>query len=206
VGGLRSGLMPSTQPARSGHSAHGHRTWLHVLPEDPDFVPEPGQMEAAAELLTACHLAVSGPDPGVLAPGPAFADLLLGRRLIPLAGAVRGEVRIDAGVLRCYPDPGPEGFETDPPRSYRATCPACGVQLEFFKLRFPEPDPMVASCTGCSLSLDVSALEWSPRLPVARSEVTFGDLDGRPSLRETEFFAKLQKLWATPLWEVLVTL
>jgi hypothetical protein len=36
--------------------------------------------------------------------------------------------------------------------------------------------------------------------------VTFGDLDGRPSLRETDFFGELEKLWATSLWEVHVTL
>jgi len=179
---------------------------LHLIPEDPDFVPEPGQMVAAGELLRACHLAVAGPDPGALAPGPAFAKLLLGRGLIPLAGAMRGEVRLDAGVLRCYPDPGPDGFETDPPQPYQATCPGCGVQLEFFKLRFPEPDPMVAGCPQCGLSLDVSTLAWSPRLPVARAEVTFGDLDGRPSLRGTDFFEELEKLWSTPLWEAHVTL
>lgn len=147
-----------------------------------------------------------GPDPGVLAPGPAFAELLLVGRSIPLAGAIRGEVRLDVGVLRCYPDPGPEGFETEPPQPYQATCPGCGVQLEFFKLRFPEPAPMVADCPQCGISLDVSTLRWSPRLPVARAEVTFGDLDGRPSLRQTGFFGELEKLWATPLWEVHVTL
>jgi hypothetical protein len=198
--------MSSAQYSRSAHSAHGHRTWLHLIPEDRDFVPKPEQMEDTGKLLAASHLALSGPDSDVLAPGPAFAELLLGRGLIPLAGATRGEVRFDAGVLRCYPDPGPEGFETDPPRPYQATCPGCGVQVEFFKLRFPEPDPMVADCPRCGLSLDVSTLEWSPRLPVARAEVTFGDLDGRPSLRETAFFENLQKLWATPVWEVHVTL
>jgi len=198
--------MTSSQPTGSAHNPHGHRTWLHLLPEDPEFVPAPGEIEAAEKLLAACDLGVRGPEPGVLAPGPAFADLLLSRRLIPMAGPVRGEVRLEAGVLRCYPDPGPEGFDTDPPQPYQASCPGCGVLLEFFKLRFPTPDPMAAVCPRCALSLDVSALPWSPRLPVARTEVTFGDLDGRPSLRGTAFFAELEKLWATPLCEVYVTL
>lgn len=157
-------------------------------------------------LLATSHLAVPGADQSVLTPGPAFAALLLARGLIPMAGAIRGEVRLDAGVLRCYPDPGPEGFETDPPQPYQANCPGCAAELEFFKLRFPEPDPMVADCPRCGLCLDVSMLTWSPRLPVARAEVTFGDLDGRPSLRETDFFGELEKLWATSLWEVHVTL
>lgn len=198
--------MPSSHATGSAHNPHGHRTWLHLLPEDPDFVPAPDQIEATENLLAACGLAVRGPEPGVLTPGPAFADLLLGRRLIPMAGAVRGEVRLEAGVLRCYPDPGPEGFQTDLPQPYQASCPRCGVLLEFFKLRFPTPDPMAAICPQCDLSLDVSALMWSPRLPVARAEVTFGDLDGRPSLRGTDFFVELEKLWATPLCEVHVTL
>jgi hypothetical protein len=177
-----------------------------VIPQNPDFVPAPAQMEATLELLAACHLAVRSPEPGLLAPGPAFAQLLLTRGLIPMAGVTRGEVRLEAGVLRCYPDPGPQGFETDPPQPYQANCPGCGVLLDFFTLRFPEPDPMLAVCPGCGRSLDISTIAWSPRLPVARTELTFGDLDGRPSLRGTEFFAQLEKLWATLLCEVHVTL
>ncbi|MFZ0168575.1 MAG: hypothetical protein WAL64_04015 [Candidatus Dormiibacterota bacterium] len=198
--------MTSSHSTGSAHNSHGHRTWLHLLPEDPDFLPAPGQIQATERLLVACELAVAGPETGVLAPGPAFAELLLNRRLIPMAGAPRGVVRLEAGVLRCYPDPGPEGFDTNPPQPYQASCPGCGVLLEFFKLRFPTPDPMAAVCPRCALALDVSALPWSPRLPVARAEVTFGDLDGRPSLRGTAFFVELEKLWATPLCEAYVTL
>ncbi|MGA8207328.1 MAG: hypothetical protein WB801_05095 [Candidatus Dormiibacterota bacterium] len=198
--------MPSRLATGVAQHPHGHRTWLHLLPEDPEFVPAPAQIEATENLLATFGLAVRGPEQGVLTPGPAFADLLLGRRSIPIAGAVRGEVRLEAGVLRCYPDPGSHGFETNPPQSYQASCPGCGVLLEFFKLRFPTPDPMAAVCPRCDFSLDVSALVWSPRLPVARAEVTFGDLDGRPSLRGTDFFGELEKLWATRLCEVHVTL
>jgi hypothetical protein len=123
-----------------------------------------------------------------------------------MAGSSRGEVRLEAGVLRCYPDPGPEGFDTEPLHSYREACPSCGAELEFFGLRFPTPDPMQAACPGCGEALDVSSLGWSPALPVARAELTFGDLAGRPSLQGTDFFKRLELAWETPLREVHVTL
>ena len=193
-------------PTASGRGAHGHRTWLHLLPRDQSFVPAPGQLEAAAELLIATRLAIRARGQDLLLPGPAFAQLLLHRGVLPLAGQIRGEVRLEAGVLRCYPDPGPEGFSTDPPQRYASDCPQCGNPLEFFRLRFPLPDPMQAVCPSCDAPLDISTLAWSPPVPVARAELTFGDLDGRPSLRDTPFFTELEKLWATPVHEVHVTL
>jgi hypothetical protein len=123
-----------------------------------------------------------------------------------MAGPVRGEVRLEAGVLRCYPDPGPDGFDTDPPRGYESDCPSCGDRLEFFRLRFPDPDPMRAACPRCAVSFDISARTWAPRLPVARAELTFGDLEGRPTLRASELFGQLERLWGTVLIEAHVTL
>lgn len=196
-------LHPAPGPA---HAGHGHRTWLHLLPEDPTFVPAAEQLAATEELLVDCGLAIRGTEPDLLLPGPAFSHLLGPPGQLPMAGPVRGEVRLEAGVLRCYPDPGPEGFDTDPPHSYRIDCPSCGVQLEFFRLRFPNPDPMQAACPGCATDFDISALPWVPQLPTARAELTFGDLQGRPSLRHSPFFDQLQRLWGTPLTEVHVTL
>lgn len=198
--------MPSNLAIGSGHGAHGHRTWLHLLSVDPTLVPSPEQLEATSNLLVECGLATLGPEPDILLPGPAFARLLHPPGQLPMAGPVRGEVRLEVGVLRCYPDPGPEGFETDPPPSYRAACPTCGLSLEFFLLRFPHPDPMLAACPTCAGEFDISSLPWSPRLPVARAELTFGDLEGRPSLRTSDFFSRLESLWQTPLTEVYVTL
>jgi hypothetical protein len=197
--------MPRPLQTGSGHS-HGHRTWLHLLSQDPDFVPGPAQLAATEALLVDSELATRGPQPDILVPGPAFGRLLLSQGKLPMVGLVRGEVRLEAGVLRCYPDPGPEGFDTDPPRPYRADCPNCRAPLEFFRLRFPDPDPMQAVCPACGTAFDISSLPWSPRLPVARVELTFGALDGRPSLRATEFFGQLERLWATALDEVHVTL
>lgn len=198
--------MPSPSPAASGHGVHGHQTWLHLLPRDAEFVPAPAQLAATEELLLASELAVRDPQSDLLLPGPAFARLLLSPRRLPLLGRVRGQVRLEAGVLRCYPDPGPEGFATDPPQSYAANCPHCGAPLEFFRLRFPLPDPMQAACPACPGTLDISRLAWSPSLAVARTELTLGDLDGRPSLRDTPFFAELERCWATSVREVHVTL
>lgn len=205
-GRYHPGEMLPAPPPGSGHGGHGHRTWLHLLPQDPNFVPGPSQLEAAAELLVEIGLAARGPDPDSLRPGPTFAQLLLVPGKLPMAGPIRGEVRLEAGVLRCYPDPGPEGFDTDPLRTYTTDCPECGVPLEFFRLRFPYLDPMRAACPACPADVDISALPWSPRLPVARTELTFGDLEGRPSLRGSEFFGQLESLWATSLSETHVTL
>jgi len=192
--------------AEPSHAPHGHRTWLHLLPQDPEHVPDLQELQAAVELLAEMQLAILDPETGLLLPGPAFARLLTSGRLVPLAGAARGEVRLEAGVLRCYPDPGPEGFDTKPLHGYRADCPGCGVELEFFALSFPTPDPMQAVCPGCGKAADVSSLVWSPTLPVARAELTFGPLAGRPSLRGTELFRRLESAWETPLREVHVTL
>lgn len=198
--------MPTTLATGSGHGSHGHRTWLHLLPQDPEFVPGPEQLEATRGLLLKSGLATRGPEPDVLLPGPAFSRLLLTPGQLPMAGPGRGEVRLEVGVLRCYPDPGPEGFDTDPPPSYRVDCPRCGVPLEFFRLRFPDPDPMRAACPTCAADFDISTLPWSPRLPVARAELTFGDLEGRPSLRNSDFFSQLESLWGTAILEAHVTL
>jgi hypothetical protein len=65
---------------------------------------------------------------------------------------------------------------------------------------------MLAACPTCAGEFDISSLPWSPRLPVARAELTFGDLEGRPSLRTSDFFSRLESLWQTPLTEVYVTL
>jgi hypothetical protein len=197
----------STNPVTgSGHGPHGHRTWLHLLSEDAAFVPGPEQVEGTTQLLVECGLATRGSDPDILLPGPAFARLLLAPGKLPMAGPVRGEVRLEVGVLRCYPDPGPDGFDTEPLQSYRAECPSCGAPLEFFRLRFPDPDPMRAACPSCARAFDISTLRWSPQLPVARTELTFGDLEGRPSLRGSGFFGQLEELWGTSLCEVYVTL
>ncbi|HUY09069.1 MAG TPA: hypothetical protein VMW80_06420 [Candidatus Dormibacteraeota bacterium] len=198
--------MPSNLAAGSGQGAHGHRTWLHLLPEDQAFIPGPGQLEATADLLVECGLAARGSESSYLLPGPTFARLLRASGQLPMAGPVRGEVRLEAGVLRCYPDPGPDGFDTDPPRGYQADCPSCGNQLEFFRLRFPHPDPMRAACPVCAESFDISALAWEPRLPVARAELTFGDIEGRPTLRASDFFGQLERLWGAVLVEAHVTL
>jgi len=197
--------MSLNRPENPSHRGHGHRTWLHLLPQDPEFVPSPDQVGATGRLLVDSGLAILGSDPETLLPGPAFAQLLIPGQL-PLAGIARGEVRVESGVLRCYPDPGPEGFDTQPAPSYVAACPSCGTQLEFFRLRFPNPDPMQAACPKCQQELDVAQLSWSPRLPVARAEVTFGDLNGRPSLHTCGFPERLEELWETSVIEVHVTL
>ncbi|MGC1183747.1 MAG: hypothetical protein WBA31_01165 [Candidatus Dormiibacterota bacterium] len=197
--------MSLHRPEPPAHRGHGHRTWLHLLPQSADFVPSPDQVLATGRLLIESGLAILGPDPETLLPGPAFAKLLSPGQL-PLAGVTRGEVRVESGVLRCYPDPGPEGFDTEPPPSYAAACPACNSQLEFFRLRFPEPNPMQSACPTCQHELDVSRLSWSPRLPVARAEVTFGDLEGRPSLRKSGVTDQLAEVWRTTVIEVHVTL
>ncbi len=197
--------MSSNRPASTPHLGHGHRTWLHLLPQDPTFSPSLREMEATARLLLESGLAIPGPEPETLLPGPRFAQLLAPGAL-PMAGAPRGEVRFESGVLRCYPDPGPEGFDTDPLQGYFTKCPGCGSELEFFRLRFPDPDPMHAACPTCTAGIDVSLLSWSPMLPVASAEVTFGDLEGRPSLGKSDFPSRLEEVWRTSVMEVHVTL
>lgn len=123
-----------------------------------------------------------------------------------MAGERRGEVRLEDGVLRCYPDPGPEGFDTDPANVYRARCPRCGRELDFYALRFPSPDPMQGACPNCGGEVAVTSLDWSPELPVARAELTFGDLDGRPSLGGTAFLRELEGVWGGQIREAHVTL
>lgn len=150
-------------------------------------------------------MALPGDEPNEFIPGPAFGRLLAPRSL-PMAGPQRGEVRFESGVLRCYPDPGPQGFDTDPAQRYLAACPACQGELEFFRLRFPNPDPMQAACPSCGGAVDVSHLSWSPVLPVARTELTFGDLEGRPSLRDSELVRRLEAVWGTAIVEAHVTL
>jgi hypothetical protein len=113
---------------------------------------------------------------------------------------------VEAGVWRCYPDPGPEGFDTDPVRSYRANCPACGTEVDFFALRFPFLDPLLGACPGCDAELSLLELSWAPQLPMGRMEITFGDLVGRPSLRPQPVFAELEAAAGTPLREAHVTL
>ncbi|MGH7643678.1 MAG: hypothetical protein ACRENX_11850 [Candidatus Dormibacteria bacterium] len=198
--------MPLSLSVGSGHGGHGHRTWLHLLPGDPTFVPSEVLLQATIQLLFEVGLATAGSEPDALLPGPAFARLLLPPGRLQMAGPGRGEVRLESGVLRCYPDPGPEGFDTEPPQGYRAVCPVCAAALEFFRLRFPDPDPMRASCPSCTAGFDVSQLTWSPRLPAARAELTFGDLEDRPSLRSSAFFGQLKSLWGTPIVEAHVTL
>jgi hypothetical protein len=43
-------------------------------------------------------------------------------------------------------------------------------------------------------------------LPVASAEVTFGDLEGRPSLGKSDFPSRLEEVWRTSVMEVHVTL
>ncbi len=191
---------------RAAHGAVGHRTWLHLLPEDPSQVLSAAQLRDTRDLLQRSGLALPGPEAEVLAPGPAFARLLLPPRRLPLAGQVRGEVRLEAGVLRCYPDPGPLGFDTEPPRSYLGLCPGCAGELNFYRLSFPFPDPMQAACPGCRRAVAVTEVGWSPELPVACSELTFGDLEGRPSLRGSSFLEELALAWGGSPREALVTL
>ncbi|HVC38708.1 MAG TPA: hypothetical protein VNH20_01880 [Candidatus Dormibacteraeota bacterium] len=198
--------MATSPPTADPHPGRAGHTWLHLVPHEPTFIPGESALLATETLLVESGLAVGGDSPGTLLPGPNFARLLLRPGYLPLAGRPRGEVRLEVGVLRCYPDPGPDGFATEPPRSYRAACPDCASTLDFFRLRFPGPDAMTATCDSCLHDFDVSRLHWTPRLPVARTELTFGDLDGRPTLAGSDFLDRLEQLWATPIDEVHVTL
>ena len=187
-------------------------------------MPGPEAVALARSALLESGVAVVPPDGFGLWPGPAFAAVL-GQprsagppagpmRPLPLAagggeavpGRPRGEVRVEAGVLRAYPDPGPLGFHTPEPVAYRALCPGCRAPLEFFSLRFPTGDPMEGGCPRCEAVTAVHRLSWEPPLPFARAEITFGDLDGRPSIAETPLMRRLTAAWSTPLREVHVTL
>jgi hypothetical protein len=199
-------MLEITRPDH-GHGPHPHRSWLHLLAQDPSFQPTEAQLERVRTVLQSSGLAVA--DAGDLFPGPNFASLLGGSggmRPLPMAGRQRGEVRVEAGVWRCYPDPGPEGFDTDPVRSYLAVCPACGTEANFFALRFPFLDPLLGACPGCEAELSLLELSWAPEIPMGRMEITFGDLVGRPSLRPHPVFAELEAAAGTALHEAHVTL
>jgi hypothetical protein len=199
-------MLELTRPDH-GHGPHPHRSWLHLLAKDPGFLPaEPALAEVRA-VLEGCGLAIADSDQ--LIPGPNFTSLLGGggtMRPLQMAGRQRGEVRVEAGVWRCYPDPGPDGFDTEPVRTYLARCPACATEANFFALRFPFIDPLVGACPGCEAELPLLELTWAPELPVGRMEITFGDLEGRPSLRALPVFAQLEAAASTALQEVHVTL
>ncbi len=195
-----------------GHGPHAHRSWLHLLAVDPAFEPFPRALVGVSALLVRHGLAVAGSE-GELLPGPDFARLLSVERFhrsLPVAGAAagrpRGEVRVESGVWRCYPDPGPRGFDSSPLRGYAAPCSRCGIEVEFFALRFPFPDPLLGACPGCGSELPLLQLPWLPALPMGRMEITFGDLEGRPSLRSRPVYWELEEALGTALREVHVTL
>lgn len=199
-----------TGPLRPDHGSgpHPHRSWLHLLSVDPQFLPPAGGLARAREQLLAHRLAVEGGDDG-LHPGPEFARWLTraGPAALPMATSVtRGEVRLEAGVWRCYPDPGPEGFDSDPVTRYLAPCRSCGELLDFFTLRFPYPDPFAISCPQCDAKARVLELHWTPKLAIGRMEITFGDLDCRPSLRQHPVFRQLELALGTTLRETHVSL
>jgi hypothetical protein len=161
----------------------------------------------ARQVLLQAALAAPGPE-GSLLPGPEFSGAL-GTRPggLPLAGAPpRGEVRVESGVLRFYPDPGPDGFDSVPLRSYRTTCPSCGSDLELFSLRFPHADPHTAGCPACGAAVSLLEVTFTPELPRAWMEITFGDLDHRPSLRPHPVFGRLERTLGFRLREVHVSL
>lgn len=191
-----------------GVGPHPHRSWLHLLALEPGFMPSERTLVAVRSALVEAGLAVPAPDGG-LQPGPEFASVL-GASASPaiprLAGPIRGSVTVEAGIWRCYPDPGPQGFQSDPVTAYTAACPSCGGSLNFFLLRFPDPDPYQAVCPHCQGVISVLELHWSPELPKGRFEVTFGDLPTRASLLAHPVFSELQLIVGTPLREVHVTL
>ena len=190
-----------------GLGPHPHRSWLHLLPQDPDHPLAPDAESRARQVLVEEGMALPGPD-GSLLPGPEFAMALgVAPRGLPMAAAPpRGEVRVESGVLRFYPDPGPEGFDSVPLRSYRAACPSCGNELDLFSLRFPHPDPHTARCPGCEAAVSLLELRFTPELPRSWMEITFGDLDHRPSLRPRPVFRRLEQALGLRLREVHVSL
>ncbi len=200
--------MPVAAPRPDGGlGPHPHRSWLHLLPQDPDQPPPPDAEARARQILVEERLATPGPE-GSLLPGPEFPGALgAAPGGLPMAGArPRGEVRVEAGVLRFYPDPGPDGFDSVPLRAYQAPCPRCGSDLDLFSLRFPHPDPHTASCPACGSSVSLLEVRFTPELPRAWMEITFGDLDRRPSLRPHPVFGRLERALGFRLREVHVSL
>ncbi|MGH7640876.1 MAG: hypothetical protein ACREN7_06605 [Candidatus Dormibacteria bacterium] len=197
--------MRLRQVPAPGHR-HPHRTWLHLLPTDAHLVPSPAQLRQTVELLEASGLSLAGPDLLQLPPGPDFARLLQPQPDLTSGPPPVGEVRLEAGVLRCYPDPGPEGFDSEPLGAYHAECPGCGQVLDFYHLHFPFAGPLRTLCPRCGAEFEVPEVGWRPRLPVASAELTFGGVVGRPSLRDSGFLLRLEALWSTPVTEVHVTL
>jgi hypothetical protein len=189
-----------------GTGPHPHRSWLHLLAAEPEYLPSEGVMEEVRSALIRSGLARATSDGG-LRPGPDFTSSLSGRPPVSLSGGPpRGSVTVEAGIWRCYADPGPAGFQSDPVTNYLARCPACGEVMNFFLLRFPEPDPYLTACPRCGSLTSVLALDWSPELPKGRFEVTFGDLDRRPTLRHHPIYRELEGIVGGPLREVHVTL
>lgn len=201
-------MLPRSPRPDGGHGPHPHRSWLHLIPARRNQEPHPGLQETARTVLVESGLAVLGSGGG-LAPGPEFLRSLGGRAgSLPLAssGPARGEVRVQVGTWRCYPDPGPQGFESEPVRSYRAGCPGCGGRLDLFLLAFPFADPLAAACPHCSRELSLLELAFEPELPAARFEITFGDLERRASLAGHPAYPELTSRLGFPLREVHVTL
>ncbi len=201
----REVISPPRRPD-GGQGRHPYRTWLHLLPLERQQALAPGAELVASRILIDAGMALAAPEGG-LRPGPEFARVLGGRPgSLPMALPGRGEVRVEAGSWRCYPDPGPEGFDTEPPRGYRASCPHCAGEVELFRLGFPFPDPLTAACPRCAGALPLLELEFVPDLPAARLEITFGDLERRPSLAGHPVWAELESALGFPLREVHVTL
>ncbi len=189
-----------------GTGPHPHRSWLHLLAADPEYLPSEGVLEEVRSALIRSGLARATADGG-LRPGPEFARSLGGGSAVPLAtGPSRGSVTVEAGIWRCYADPGPAGFQSDPVTTYLTRCPACGAEMNFFLLAFPDPDPYRTLCPDCGSAASVLDLDWSPDLPKGRFEVTFGDLDSRPTLRTHSVYRELEGIVGVPLREVHVTL
>ncbi|MGH7610485.1 MAG: hypothetical protein ACREN4_00545 [Candidatus Dormibacteria bacterium] len=185
----------------AGHR-HPHRTWLYLLPEDPQVVASPASLGAAGRALLEAGLASPSDRTDELAPGPAWGALLEPGE----APSPDSCIRLDAGVLRAYPDPGPEGFESQPLNDYRAACPACGGGLLLFTLAFRDPDPMRGSCPRCEGTVDISTTHWDPPLVIARTEVSLGPFGSRPRLAGQPAFGALERALGCRLREVHVSL
>ncbi len=202
--------------AESG--VRGPTTWLHLVPPGPAVVPSPARVARVEAELCAIGLAVREGEG--LEPGPAFARWLLTAEPIAPVPAPRplwvplpvaagpaarpaGVVHVEAGILRVYPDPGPVGPE---PRRYRAACPACRAAVDLYRLKFPGPDPLLGTCPACGAPVPVADLAWSPPLPAARFEITFGGLDRRATLAGHGVLRRLGAAAGTELREIHVTL